>query len=349
MNLHELRAFTLVALLGGLSFWPAALSTPPAEALAHQPESTRALDMPRASGGARAVPPSGGDLRLHTEGKAHQKRAGLTGENRTPLFLASETRPASAPVYVAHSQGVRLASERETWVVHLSPPNVVAEKPAPGYSRSLALGAFVSAAEGPSTRLQAASGTRIPMTSGQYDRAKRQAKSLSTDPKMIAGPSDRERGVTGRRDGQQAFEGGAAWKDTAVPAGTPRNQAGAGIESGHHLRALATNAANLCGVPPALFHALIERESSWRPHVVSRSGAVGLAQVKPSTARGVSPGLDVREPWQNLVAGACYLRQQFDRFGTWREALHAYRVGPNARPSKVARDYAADIIQGSAQ
>lgn len=116
------------------------------------------------------------------------------------------------------------------------------------------------------------------------------------------------------------------------------------------LRRMATSAANLCGVPVRLFHALIERESSWRPYVVSSSGAVGLAQVKPSTARGVSPGLDVRDPWQNLVAGACYLRQQRDRFGTWRLALYAYVAGPNrVRTTQAHRDYATDIIAGSAQ
>lgn len=121
------------------------------------------------------------------------------------------------------------------------------------------------------------------------------------------------------------------------------------MASAQGYRQMAADAAGLCGVPVALFHSLISKESSWRPHVISRAGAVGLAQVKPSTAREVSPTLDVSDPWQNLVAGACYLRRQFDRFGTWRAALHAYRVGPNARPSKVARDYAADIIQGSAQ
>jgi soluble lytic murein transglycosylase-like protein len=100
----------------------------------------------------------------------------------------------------------------------------------------------------------------------------------------------------------------------------------------------------------ALFHSLIERESSWRPYAVSSSGAVGLAQVKPSTARDVSPGLDVHDPWQNLVAGSCYLRAQFDRFGTWRKALHAYVAGPNrVRTTQAHRDYATDIIEGSAQ
>lgn len=116
-----------------------------------------------------------------------------------------------------------------------------------------------------------------------------------------------------------------------------------------HLQQLATDAANLCGVPPALFHALIERESSWRPYVVSKAGAVGLAQVKPSTGREISRTLDVHDPWQNLVAGGCYLRKQYDRFGTWRKALHAYRLGPNARVSIAAREYATDIIEGSAQ
>lgn len=121
----------------------------------------------------------------------------------------------------------------------------------------------------------------------------------------------------------------------------------ASMAAAEGLRVMATNAANLCGVPVALFHALIERESSWRPHVVSRSGAVGLAQVKPSTGRGVSPGLDVHDPWQNLVAGACFLRRMYDRKGSWRAALRAYTDGPNRKHSTGrAIAYANDIMEG---
>lgn len=120
------------------------------------------------------------------------------------------------------------------------------------------------------------------------------------------------------------------------------------VKSGRALRDLATNAAHLCGVEPALFHALIERESSWRPFVVSSSGAVGLGQIKPSTLRDIDPTLNAWEPWDNLLGSACYLRRQFDRFGSWRLALHAYHAGPNRKATKQAtHDYATDIIEGA--
>lgn len=114
---------------------------------------------------------------------------------------------------------------------------------------------------------------------------------------------------------------------------------------------MANAAAHLCGVPTARFARLVARESSWRHWdsdgtvLRSSSGALGLAQVKLSTARDVSPTLDIYKPWDNLLAGACYLRQQYDRFGTWREALHAYHAGPNRkRTEQATRDYADGIL-----
>lgn len=157
----------------------------------------------------------------------------------------------------------------------------------------------------------------------------------------------------------EVFEGGAVWKadtrartwKTISPASYPANdrffQKLVGVAPDRHLRTLARSAANLCGVPVDLFAALIARESSWNPEALSSSGAVGLAQVKPSTARGVSATLDVYRPFDNLLLGACYLRQQFDRFGSWPKALHAYHAGPtavdeNAVPAASVR-YAAQI------
>lgn len=142
---------------------------------------------------------------------------------------------------------------------------------------------------------------------------------------------------------QQPFELGNASGSTPVRSTT--------------LQTIANGAASLCGIDPALFWSLILRESSGRHWdaegrvLRSRSNALGLGQIKASTARGVSPHLDAMDPWQNAVASACYLRQQFDRFGTWRKALHAYHRGPNARGKtpRASHDYAADIIQGSAQ
>ena len=121
-----------------------------------------------------------------------------------------------------------------------------------------------------------------------------------------------------------------------------------------HLRQMATAAAALCGVPPALLHALIQRESSWRQWdrhgrvLRSTSGALGLTQIKASTAREVGPS-DPHQPFGNLLLGSCYLRRQFDRFGTWERALLAYRLGPRGLSTREARAYVDDIMEGSAQ
>jgi len=120
---------------------------------------------------------------------------------------------------------------------------------------------------------------------------------------------------------------------------------------GRSLHSMADAAATLCGVPSQLYRDLIARESSWRVDAVSAAGAIGLAQVMPRSARDVSPTLDVRDPWQNLVAGACLLRQYRDRFGSWRVALHAYHGGPTRvdrrRVAQSSRNYAQDVIGGN--
>jgi len=122
---------------------------------------------------------------------------------------------------------------------------------------------------------------------------------------------------------------------------------------GRSYQQMADNAAKLCGLSEpedqAMFRRLIQRESEWNPEAVSASGAIGLAQVMPRSA--ISPTLDVRDPWQNLVAGACLLRQYRDRFGSWRVALHAYHGGPTRvdrrRVAQSSRNYAQDVIGGN--
>ena len=114
------------------------------------------------------------------------------------------------------------------------------------------------------------------------------------------------------------------------------------------LRRLARNVAGLCGVDSDLFERLIQRESSFRSDAVSATGARGLAQVFKRTALEISPHLDIRNNYDNLLTGACYLRQQIDRFGL-RRGLHAYHDGPGAisrgPASAVAVRYADDILE----
>ncbi len=97
-----------------------------------------------------------------------------------------------------------------------------------------------------------------------------------------------------------------------------------------HIPTLIDEVARSRGLDPALLQALVEVESSGRPHAVSAAGACGLTQVMPRTALelGVHDPFDPRE---NLTAGAVYLQRMLDRFGgSLPLALAAYNAGPGA-------------------
>ncbi|MGH2461094.1 MAG: lytic transglycosylase domain-containing protein [Chloroflexota bacterium] len=96
------------------------------------------------------------------------------------------------------------------------------------------------------------------------------------------------------------------------------------------LRGLIATAARQEKIPPALLSAVVEVESGFQPHAVSRAGARGLTQLMPGTARslGVTDSFD---PWQNLVGGARFLHGLLDRYpGNLSLAVAAYNAGPGA-------------------
>ena len=82
-------------------------------------------------------------------------------------------------------------------------------------------------------------------------------------------------------------------------------------------------------LPNGLLEALVEVESAYEPYVVSRAGAIGLAQLMPATAKalGVLNPFDARA---NVEGGARFLRAMLDRFGSVSLALAAYNAGPAA-------------------
>jgi soluble lytic murein transglycosylase-like protein len=94
------------------------------------------------------------------------------------------------------------------------------------------------------------------------------------------------------------------------------------------LRPAFEDAARDSNLPPALLYAVAKIESNLRPDVTSESGARGLLQLMPST--GAMLALDIDEPRSNVLAGARYLRQMFDRFASSDAALAAYNAGPTA-------------------
>ena len=82
------------------------------------------------------------------------------------------------------------------------------------------------------------------------------------------------------------------------------------------------------GVSPELVFAVLYRESRLYPCAVSRSGAVGLMQLKPGTARLVGVR-DYWDPEENIRGGARYLRRLLDLYGgDVALALGAYHAGP---------------------
>ncbi len=91
---------------------------------------------------------------------------------------------------------------------------------------------------------------------------------------------------------------------------------------------MAKAAAAKYGVPEGMFLKLVQQESGWNPDVVSAKGAVGLAQLLPTTADHL--GVDETDPQSNLEGGARYLSMMFNRFGSWKLALAAYNAGPEA-------------------
>jgi soluble lytic murein transglycosylase-like protein len=100
-------------------------------------------------------------------------------------------------------------------------------------------------------------------------------------------------------------------------------------------QSLARRAARQAGVPPNVYIRLVRAESGGNQGAVSPAGAIGRSQLMPDTARGL--GVDPRDPAQNLLGGARYLRQQLDKFGRLDLALAAYNaVGVASPPPRVA-------------
>jgi soluble lytic murein transglycosylase len=86
---------------------------------------------------------------------------------------------------------------------------------------------------------------------------------------------------------------------------------------------------------PALLAAVIYRESKFDAGARSSSGAIGLMQLLPATAKGIAVHTggsrfrvaDLYDPEINVRYGAFYLRRLLAKYGDTRLALAAYNAG----------------------
>ncbi len=81
------------------------------------------------------------------------------------------------------------------------------------------------------------------------------------------------------------------------------------------------------GIDPRLVACLVAVESSFRPAAISSSGAIGLGQLKPETAKWLGV-MDPYDPIDNLSGVAKYLSYLLNRYnGSVQHALAAYFQG----------------------
>ncbi|KMO13742.1 lytic transglycosylase domain-containing protein [Methylobacterium platani] len=125
----------------------------------------------------------------------------------------------------------------------------------------------------------------------------------------------------------QALSGPALAAPSAPAPAAPVAEGGKEETVEQALCRLIEGAAKSKGLPVAFLTRLIWRESSFRPGVVSRAGAQGVAQFMPGTAqeRGLSDPFD---PEQAIPAAAHLLIDLRGRFGNLGLAAAAYNGGP---------------------
>ena len=105
------------------------------------------------------------------------------------------------------------------------------------------------------------------------------------------------------------------------------------------------------GVDSRLVQSIMQVESAYNARAVSRTGARGLMQLMPDTAKlmRVEDSFDAE---QNIRGGVAYLRQMIDRFaGRLELAIAAYNAGPTAvqrhdgvPPYAETRDYVDRVL-----
>jgi soluble lytic murein transglycosylase len=102
-----------------------------------------------------------------------------------------------------------------------------------------------------------------------------------------------------------------------------------------HYEQIVRGHAHNYSLDPALLAAVIYQESKFKADARSSSGAIGLMQLLPDTAKGIALHTggsrfrveDLYDPEINVRYGAWYLRHLLQKYGEEQSALAAYNAG----------------------
>lgn len=123
--------------------------------------------------------------------------------------------------------------------------------------------------------------------------------------------------------------------------------------SREQIEKLIDGVAQQVGLAPELIRSVVRTESNFSPDAVSSTGAQGLMQLMPETARELEV-TDSFDPQQNLLGGSRYLKQLLNKYeGDLDHALAAYNWGQGnvdrnglGQMPQETRDYLVKVKQG---
>jgi|GEM_PF-1296098 len=99
----------------------------------------------------------------------------------------------------------------------------------------------------------------------------------------------------------------------------------------------SAKASSKLNLDPLLLLSIVRQESRFQKNAISRSGAIGLSQLMPNTAKEISLSAELQLPYSkenllkpeyNLRLGAFYLKQMLNTFERPELAVAAYNAGP---------------------
>lgn len=126
---------------------------------------------------------------------------------------------------------------------------------------------------------------------------------------------------------------------------------GSSLKTSASLEKIFVAAAEKYGVDVELLKAMAKAESNFNPNATSKSGAMGIMQLMPATAKGLGV-TDAYDPQQNIMGGAKYIASLLEKYdGNVSYALAAYNAGSGnvakyggIPPFEETQNYVAKIL-----